>query len=147
MIKKILYVIFIIFLIFSVGTLGSKIFGFEYYVVISDSMHPKIPKYSLVYIDLNEDEINVGDIIAYRTSSIPVVHRVVDIDGNIYTTHGDANQEESVEKVFKDDIIGVMKFHIPYIGLLFLNRYLWIIVLLVIVSYIIIVRMIKEMKK
>ncbi|HEY8445130.1 MAG TPA: signal peptidase I [Bacilli bacterium] len=144
--KKVIYVFICLFFIFAIGTISCQMFGYDYYVVISDSMHPAIPKYSLVYIKKDAKEINIGDVIAFNGDDMPILHRVIDVDGNIYTTHGDHNPEGSIENVAFNNIIGKMIFHIPYIGLLFINQYFWIIMALVICGLIIVRNIIKEMK-
>lgn len=125
-----------------------KIFGYQHYVVVSDSMAPTIKKYSLVYVKKITDEntdVQIGDIIAIKTSSRPLLHRVVEnTDGRIITK-GDANQT-SDQPIGHGDVIGVMKFSIPLVGILFLSVYPWILLGLGIMMFFVVRQLIREFK-
>lgn len=72
----------------------------------------------------SEDEIKIGDTIVFISSNQagPIIHRVVDInqiDGNFYfQTKGDHNQvsDDSELRIPYEDIIGVAKIRVPYLG-------------------------------
>jgi signal peptidase len=150
--KKIINSIFFGVIIgFLVLTLGSQLFGYKYYSVISDSMYPSLPKHSLVYVKVlpNHDinNLKIGDIVAIKTSSEPLLHEVVKLDGDIITTHGENNEIGVNEENNFRDVIGVSKFHIPFIGLLFRSVYIWIVLGLGIIFYILIGKLLKEIKK
>lgn len=150
MIKKgIFYLTIGIILAFLLFTLGGRLFGIRYYVVISDSMYPKIPKNSLVYvrtIDVNET-IEYDDIIAINTGGTPLMHRVIDINGDVITTHGDNNEQGVNEKINRNQVIGKVIFSIPLIGILFRSIYPVAIICLLIIGLMIGQSLIKEWRK
>lgn len=59
-----------------------------------------------------EDDIHIGDVISYKTSSGIVVHRVIDIgndeEGVYYTVKGDNNLIEDNVKIRFSDIQGIL---------------------------------------
>lgn len=133
-------------------TLGGRLFGVRHSVVLTSSMHPAIPKHSLVYIkDIKADEvlstINEGDVVAVDVgSAYPRLHRVKIINGNLVTTKGDHN-DTADDAVTSDKVIGIVILSIPVIGVLFNSVYPWIILLLVVLMYYGIKYIIKELKK
>lgn len=95
---------------------------FRYYAiaVASGSMEDVISKGDVVIVDTKYDDIDMGDIIAYRYDNKIVVHRVFKKleSGNaifIYTK-GDANRDYDKYKISKDMIVGVVRFKVPFIG-------------------------------
>ena len=95
---------------------------FRYYAiaVASGSMEPKISKGDVVIVDKNYNEINIGDVLAYKHDGKVIVHRIYRVIKNndeyfIYTK-GDANNSYDKYKVTKDMFIGIVKFKIPLIG-------------------------------
>ncbi len=98
---------------------------FHYYAVAigSGSMYPKIHKGDVVIITkLNpDDELKVGDIIAYQKEKIMIVHRVIEIEKDkneyFYYTKGDANEDVDDWIIKRKDIIGKINHRIPYAGL------------------------------
>ena len=69
----------------------------------------------------------IGDIIIFNANSnIPVIHRVVDIfeeDGErFFITKGDNNPDVNSaigeDKISEEDVLGIAKFRIPYLGYL-----------------------------
>lgn len=91
--------------------------------VTSESMYPTLKRGDLVFIrgvDKPED-LNVGDIIAFEDPSGFAIHRIVELEGSLITTKGDANQDADQPIVF-DDVIGrTMEVSgrlakIPYVG-------------------------------
>ncbi len=96
-----------------------RFLGYQIFHVISGSMVPKIPVGSLVYIKEEDPaRIDKGEIIAYYNGTAVVVHRVVDnwvFEGK-FTTKGDANDEADLSDITYNQVIGVMKYHIPRMG-------------------------------
>ena len=101
---------------------------FRYYAlaIASGSMHPVFDRGSVVIIEQinnkydNYDKLKEGEIIAYRTEKAIIVHRLIRIvnTGNevYYYTKGDANEGEDDYLIKKENIIGIVRFKIPYIG-------------------------------
>ena len=84
-------------------------------------MEPDIPVGSMVVVvPTPADEIQVGDDVTYITqSNQAVTHRVLEIDSenNVFTTYGIANGANNTDPPLAyENIIGVAKFHIPWIG-------------------------------
>ena len=74
-----------------------------------------------VYTVSNGADIEIGDIIIFKSGSSRIVHRVWDIE---YTngeyrfyTKGDANENADPGYVTDANVIGIVKFKIPYVGL------------------------------
>lgn len=96
--------------------------GYSLFRVVTGSMEPTISKGSLLLCkETKVDQIEVGDIVCYRTKiseiygSI-VTHRVVDKQkdesGNIYLeTRGDANASSDPYYVDSWDLVGRVKWH------------------------------------
>lgn len=58
------------------------------------------------------EEIQVGDIISYRSGNGIIIHRVIEVsedkDGIYYTVQGDNNTFADPTKVRYDDVVGVL---------------------------------------
>ena len=98
---------------------------FKYYMVAiaSGSMTPNINKGDVVIIEKTNkyDEIEVGQVMAYKYNNVIVVHRVIrkiNDDGSYYFyTKGDNNLDEDNYPIKEDMVIGVVDVKIPYIGI------------------------------
>ncbi|HIS91171.1 MAG TPA: signal peptidase I [Candidatus Faecisoma merdavium] len=98
---------------------------FKYYMVAiaSGSMTPNINKGDVVIIEKtnNYEEIEVGQVMAYKYNNVIVVHRVIrkiNDDGSYYFyTKGDNNPDEDNYPIKEDMVIGVVDVKIPYIGI------------------------------
>ena len=101
---------------------------FRYYAlaIASGSMHPVFDRGSVVVTEQvndkydNYNKLKEGEIIAFKAEKNIVVHRLIRIvnigDEVYYYTKGDANEEEDNYLIKKENIIGIVKFTIPYIG-------------------------------
>ena len=101
---------------------------FKYYAIaiVSGSMRPVFDRGSVVIVEQvnkkynNYDKIKKGDIIAYKTNKNIIVHRIIrqleENDEIFIYTKGDANNNEDNFIVKKENIIGIVRFKIPYIG-------------------------------
>ena len=82
-------------------------------------MEPEIMTGSVVFSTLKNEEVNKGDIVVFKSpdnEEITVIHRVMDINGEEYTTKGDNNENEDSWVLFKSNILGTVIFTIPYLG-------------------------------
>lgn len=119
--SKYYYSFIIIYVLFSFGiaSLSSKNLGFGAYTNISTSMEPLIKKGSVIIVQKYQ-EYNIGEIIGYwakiNNKEEIVVHRIVDIGGNVYITKGDANQYLDREIVVPRLVIGKVIVIIPILG-------------------------------
>lgn len=98
---------------------------FKYYAlaVASGSMTPNIHKGDIVIVEKNRDyqNIELGQVIAYKYKDITIVHRLVkkvkEGDHYYFYTKGDANIDIDDYPITEDMVIGVIDLKIPYIGL------------------------------
>lgn len=92
-------------------------------VVQSGSMEPKIRAGSMVFVT-PRDEYRENDVITFTNpvdkTSTPITHRIIDIeeeDGiTSYITKGDANESPDANPVEENEIIGSVRFTIPFLG-------------------------------
>lgn len=73
------------------------------------SMRPTIGGFSeVIVIDILYEDINIGDIITFKTNLRETIHRVVNIENNgtdtVYTTKGDNNNVADSEKLLRNQI-------------------------------------------
>ena len=106
-------------------------FGYGIANVLSGSMEPTFSKGTLLLVK-EEKQAEPGQIVVYQSGQELIVHRVIQIEGNLVTTKGDAN--EAADPVFDaSQIKGVVVGWIPFLGSLvsFLKTPVGIILLLV----------------
>ena len=101
-----------------------KAFGLSIYEVITDSMTPKYPVGSVIYVEKAQPEdIKVDDVITFSigtdTSQV-MTHRVVAIDSenHTFTTKGDANKDVDVSPVAFQRLLGKPMCCIKHMGFL-----------------------------
>ena len=97
-------------------------FKYGILVIGSGSMTGTLNKGDAVFYERfdGDKEIDVGDVIIFKQNDKKIVHRVVDkktVNGEIrYTTKGDANGQNDDDYITNNDVVGVSKFRILYIG-------------------------------
>jgi signal peptidase len=86
------------------GVHHPKIFGYGFGVILTGSMEPNLPAGSFIVI--HEEDFKEDDIITYNHySGRSVTHRVIEVNGDIVKTQGDANN--TADPVFsRKDIVG-----------------------------------------
>ena len=92
--------------------------------VMSNSMKPAFSRGSIVIVEKVNDKyekIKVGDVIEFKTEHGTIIHRVVNIekDANdklLFTTKGDANMTNDAATVSQENVVGITKFYIEYLG-------------------------------
>ncbi|MBQ7437403.1 MAG: signal peptidase I [Oscillospiraceae bacterium] len=93
--------------------------GYEIYNVTSGSMEPELPVGSVIYVEhVKPESIKEGEIIAFYSGGSVITHRAVEnylFEGKI-STKGDANPRVDFNDVPYADVIGVVKYHFPYLG-------------------------------
>lgn len=112
--------IFVVIIIFLV----SGNFKYSISAIASDSMYPALKRGDAIILEKldkkNIDSLKKGMIVAYEQDGQIVTHRIITIElqnGEEYIiTKGDNNSTKDVQKKTKDDIIGIVRFKIPYIG-------------------------------
>lgn len=97
--------------------------NFKYGILVigSGSMTGTINKGdAIIFQTYDNQKIYKGEVIIFQKNSMDIVHRVIDVkqvDGEYrYYTKGDANQQPDIGYVTSDEIIGISKFRIMYIG-------------------------------
>ena len=113
-----LVVLIVVFALFLVGT---RLMGYQVFNVISGSMEPTYSVGDLIYVKgVDVDDIEVGTPITFVLNEDLVVatHRVIEIDkeNKHFYTKGDANEAADAAPVHFNNVIGVPKFAIPYLG-------------------------------
>ena len=110
--------------IFCVVAFVIGMFKYMPLAVVSNSMFPLFERGDVAIIEqIDKTEINKikeGTIVKYQANGYYVIHRVKKIeeteDGLLFTTKGDNNNAEDSEKVKEEQIKGIYKFKIKYIG-------------------------------
>lgn len=97
-------------------------FSFGLLTIGSESMTGTINKGDMILYEKYEDkeQVQIGDIIVFKSEDLIIVHRVVDKrdfgEEIRYYTKGDANMQEDEGYRERTDIIGKVKARIPYLG-------------------------------
>lgn len=89
-------------------------FGVGASVVLSGSMEPALSVGDLLIIR-QQPAYETGDIVVFQCGSMPVVHRIVDISGDLVTTRGDANNVDD-EPIPVGAVKGAVVAVVPVLG-------------------------------
>ena len=93
--------------------------------VVSNSMFPLFERGDVAVIEQIKQKdlkrVKVGTIIRYQADGYYVIHRVTKIEetedgGLLFTTKGDNNNAEDANKVKPQQVLGIYKFKVKYIG-------------------------------
>lgn len=118
--KSVIYIcIVVLFVVFIAG-----LFPYKPVAVMSNSMVPDFYRgYIVICKKINSKDasnIKVGDILQYQLEKNSIIHRVINIeeeDGKLYfTTKGDNNNSPDTKRVEENQVMGIVKFKIPYAG-------------------------------
>lgn len=103
-----------------------SVLGVTPMVVLSGSMSGDAPDHieagDLIFVTpAVASELRVGDIITFMQGKTVVTHRIVELlpekDGKLqFRTKGDANNTEDTEPVSEDDLVGIYRGRIPFVG-------------------------------
>lgn len=158
---KIIIGVFLIILIYNiilvgitmVGEMNFNLFGYQAYIITSDSMEPEINKGDVIIVSkIGEKEIKVNDTITFLEDGQNITHRVIEIiekDGNReFRTKGDNNKVEDIKAVMYEDINGKVILKIPFLGsiILFMKDQIIILILALIILLVILYKMQKKEK-
>lgn len=108
---------------------NKSLFGFRYYIVLTDSMVPEFSSGDMVFVKrTGADSIKEGDIITFNPSSgsdAYLTHRVTAKIANYentgvtcFKTKGDANNSEDSFLIDESRVIGKVQFHVPKLGVI-----------------------------
>ncbi len=101
-----------------------SVFGYSSYYVLTESMEPEIMAGDLILCRYTEpSELKVGDIVTYNGRSGElngkiITHKIVDIDGDIFTTQGVANDVPDPQ-IRSSQILSRYVATIPFAGKIF----------------------------
>lgn len=104
---------------------GVQLLGIDVFVVQSGSMEPEIHTGSVVYVTaVEEDDLAVGDNITFKlTETVNGTHQIIEILGEeedsgklMFRTKGTANEHADEGYVTIDEIVGKVRFSLPYAG-------------------------------
>ena len=90
-------------------------FGYGLSVVLSGSMEPALSVNDLVVVQA-ADSYEIGDIVVYQSGRSLIIHRIVDIEGEVCTPKGDANNTAD-EPIPLTAVKGRAIRTIPWLGL------------------------------
>ena len=99
-----------------------KLFGYQIYNVLTQSMEPAMPVGSAIYVKRCDPQaLRQGDIITFRLSEatgLVETHRVVENDTQArqLITKGDANALPDVDPVSYERVVGKVVICIPVLG-------------------------------
>lgn len=110
-------------ILFLLVFMAPRVFGIEPFVVQSNSMEPVFNTYDVVFIDTNQTDVQIGDIVLQHVTSedeqidMNVTHRVIsqNSDGT-WVTKGDHNNSADIRPLTQENVVGIYVFHIPWIG-------------------------------
>ncbi len=96
--------------------------GWSFSTVEGGSMEPELSLGEVIAIQpVEPEEIKPGDIVSFKfPDKVPITHRVVeviDLEGQLsFQTKGDANEEPDPYTITSGNLIGQVKFQVPYVG-------------------------------
>lgn len=122
--KLILYSV-ITFALLTIVLLTSGLFTYQALTIGSGSMSPAIEKGDVIILKSMKNEetrkIKKGDVLVYNHDNKIIVHRVIKKSNNgetiSFKTKGDYNNAKDSWTVKQEDVIGIVKFRIRWVGM------------------------------
>ncbi len=112
--------VFLCILVIITISLVSGLFKYSLSSIASNSMFPTLQKGDAIIIkklsDREKKNISTGDIIVFQEEGNIITHRVIEIKDGVFITKGDNNNSKDITKKTKNDVIGLVKLRIPYLG-------------------------------
>lgn len=123
--KKLLFYSVITFTLLIIVILTSGLFTYQALTIGSGSMYPKIEKGDIIVLrrvkKVELHKIKKGDILVHNHDNKIIVHRVIKIiknDDKInFVTKGDNNNAKDSWVIKEDEVIGIVKFRIRWLGM------------------------------
>ncbi|AKB35716.1 Signal peptidase I [Methanosarcina siciliae C2J] len=153
--KDILNLILLIILIAPlIGTM-IPMDSIHFMTVMGTSMEPVITSDDIIVISSGKTSVELGTIISYyyhfedNSSPSVITHRVIGFAPEGYRTKGDACANADNYVVAPEDVIGVMRFKIPYLGALihFANTLMGLFMLVILPAIILIIQEIRYLMR
>lgn len=109
-------VLCIVVVVIGIASLVGVVMGLRPFVMISESMHPEVPKGSLVLLDTSAsfDEVRPGDNVAYILGSVEAMHKTVSVGSGELIVKSLADDGESV--ITPSTYLGKEVLSIPQVG-------------------------------
>ena len=122
--KLVLYSV-ITFALLTIVLLTSGLFTYQALTIVSGSMSPAIEKGDVIILKGMKNEearkIKKGDVLVYNHDNKIIVHRVIKKSNNgktiSFKTKGDYNNAKDSWTVKQEDVIGIVKFRIRWVGM------------------------------
>lgn len=122
--KLVLYSV-ITFALLTIVLLTSGLFTYQALTIGSGSMSPAIEKGDVIILKGMKNEearkIKKGDVLVYNHDNKTIVHRVIKKSNNgktiSFKTKGDYNNTKDSWTVKQEDVIGIVKFRIRWVGM------------------------------
>ena len=116
--------VLLVFLAFIAWFTLPRILGWQPQVVLSGSMEPTLPVGSVAFVEpKTAGQVRVGDVLTFRHPDNPqtrVTHRITEIvrdgGGLAFKTKGDASQVEDPWLVPAANMVGTVRWDVPYLG-------------------------------
>lgn len=123
--RKLLLYSVITFVLLVIVILTSGLFTYQALTIGSGSMYPKIEKGDIIVLrrvkKVELHKIKKGDILVHNHDNKIIVHRVIKIiknDDKInFVTKGDNNNAKDSWIIKEDEVIGIVKFRIRWLGM------------------------------
>ena len=114
--SNIFTVICCVVIIVGIVSLISVIIGIRPFLMISESMHPEVPKNSLVLLDTSShmDDVAIGDNVAYLLGKVEAMHKTVSVGSDELVVKSLADDGEST--VTASTYVGKEVLSIPQVG-------------------------------
>ncbi len=102
-------------------TMLPMLFGWRPYVIQSGSMMPRIAVGDVILAAPEDDpEVLLGRVTVFESPDVPdkiISHRVVTLDGELLVTKGDANPTMDTTPITLDDVRGLGRLLVRWVGL------------------------------
>ena len=90
-------------------------FGYTMFEVASGSMEPTLYINDVILVNVTQNDLKEGDIIAFQGDDVVITHRILFIDGNTITVKGDKNN--TIDKpIDRSQVIGKVVKILPKFG-------------------------------
>ena len=126
-----IYTVFcVVVVVLGISSLVGVMMGLRPFVMISESMHPEVPKNSLVLLDTSAsvEQVEVGDNVAYVLGKVEAMHKTASVGSDEIVVKCLADDGESV--VTADTFLGKEVMSIPGVGgwIRSVLNYKWIVI-------------------
>lgn len=102
-------------------TLVSGFFRYQMIAIASDSMNPIYARGdAIIFVKKEPKDVKENDILVFKQDNAYITHRVMKVyqskDQYSFITKGDNNEEYDKNVVHNEDVIGVVRYIVKYIG-------------------------------